>query len=101
MTQTTPATVKVEIYSSHRCGYCIRAKALLDKKVVPYTEYFIDDQPELRPLMVERAEGRRTVPQIFINDRAIGGCDDLYQLEMRGMLDHLLGRSKESLEMNR
>jgi glutaredoxin 3 len=101
MNQTTSAaTAKVEIYSSHRCGYCIRAKALLDKKNVPYTEYFIDDQPALLPLMIERAEGRRTVPQIFINDRPIGGCDDLYQLEMRGMLDRLLGRGEESVEMN-
>lgn len=96
MNQTTPAaTLKVEIYSSHYCGYCVRAKALLDRKAVPYVEYYIDDQPELRPTMVERAGGSRSVPQIFINDRHIGGCDDLYQLEMRGMLDGLLGREEQ------
>lgn len=96
MNQTTPAaTLKVEIYSSHYCGYCVRAKALLDRKAVPYVEYYIDDQPELRPTMVERAGGSRSVPQIFINDRHIGGCDDLYQLEMRGMLDGLLGRDEQ------
>ena len=91
---TVPNTFKVEIYSSHHCGYCVRAKALLDRKAVPYTEYFIDDQPELRPLMIERAEGRRTVPQIFINDRPIGGCDDLYLPERRGLLDGMLGRGE-------
>lgn len=93
MIQASP-TLKVEIYSSHYCGYCVRAKALLDKKQIPYVEYLIDDQPELRPIMVERAGGSRSVPQIFINDRHIGGCDDLYQLEMRGMLDGLLGRGE-------
>lgn len=96
MNQIIPAAqLKVEIYSSHHCGYCVRAKMLLDRKGVPYVEYLIDDQPELRPIMVERTGGSRSVPQIFINDRHIGGCDDLYQLEMRGMLDGLLGRSEE------
>lgn len=92
MNQTTPTTtVNVELYTSHYCGYCVRAKALLDRKGVSYTEYYIDDQPELVPLMVERAGGGRSVPQIFIADRHIGGCDELYQLERRGVLDGLLG----------
>lgn len=95
MNQNAPVTPKVEVYSSHFCGYCVRAKALLDRKQVPYVEYLIDDQPELRPVMVERAGGRRTVPQIFINGHHVGGCDDLYQLEMRGMLDTLLGRNEQ------
>lgn len=92
MNQTIPTTtVKIELYTSHYCGYCVRAKALLDRKAVPYVEYYVDDQPELAPLMVERAGGSRSVPQIFIADRHIGGCDELYQLERRGVLDGLLG----------
>lgn len=90
-----PTPPKVEIYTSRFCGYCVRAKALFDRKNISYVEYRIDEQPELRPVMVERAGGSRTVPQIFINDRHIGGCDDLYQLEMRGMLDGLLGRGEQ------
>lgn len=93
MNQTTPAaTLKVEIYSSHYCGYCVRAKALLDRKAVPYVEYYIDDQPELRPTMVERAGGSRSVPQIFINDRHIGGYSELAHLERSGQLDGLLSK---------
>lgn len=92
MNKTTPTTtVKVELYTSHYCGYCVRAKALLERKGVAYIEYYIDDQPERVPEMVERAEGARSVPQIFIADRHIGGCDELYQLERRGVLDGLLG----------
>ena len=94
MTQNSSAAPKVELYTSHYCGYCVRAKALLDRKGVAYVEYYIDEQPELLPLMVERAGGLRTVPQIFINDQHVGGCDDLYQLERVGELDGLLGRAE-------
>lgn len=81
---------KVEIYATGSCPYCVRARALLDDKGVPYTEYRIDQQPELRPEMERRAQGGTSVPQIFIDDRHIGGCDDLYALNGKGKLDPLL-----------
>ncbi|MBJ7901463.1 MAG: glutaredoxin 3 [Cyanobacteria bacterium RI_101] len=81
---------RVEIYTWRFCPFCIRAKALLDKKSVAYTEYPIDGDNEARDAMSARAEGRRSVPQIFIDDRPIGGCDDLYALERQGQLDALL-----------
>jgi len=81
---------RVEIYTWRFCPFCIRAKALLDKKSVAYTEYAIDGDNEAREAMSARAEGRRSVPQIFIDDRPIGGCDDLYALERQGQLDSLL-----------
>ncbi len=80
----------VEIYTWSRCPFCIRAKALLDKKGVAYTEYCIDGDEATRAVMAERAHGRRSLPQIFINDRHIGGCDDLYALNAQGQLDALL-----------
>ena len=66
---------KVEIYTKAYCPYCIRAKSLLDNKSVGYTEYKIDTHPELRASMIERANGSYTVPQIFIDNKHIGGCD--------------------------
>jgi len=81
---------KVEIYSKKTCSYCVRAKQLLDHKSIPYTEIMVDSNPKDLEMMLLRAEGRRTVPQIFINDRGIGGCDDLYALEQAGKLDSLL-----------
>ncbi|MGF1495738.1 MAG: glutaredoxin 3 [Elainellaceae cyanobacterium] len=80
----------VEIYTWSMCPFCIRAKALLDKKGVEYTEYVIDGDEDARDQMAERANGRRSVPQIFINDRHVGGCDDLYALERQGELNALL-----------
>jgi glutaredoxin 3 len=80
----------VEIYTWSRCPFCIRAKALLDKKNVDYQEYCIDGDEEAREEMAQRANGRRSLPQIFISDRHIGGCDDLYALESKGELDPLL-----------
>ena len=80
----------VEIYTWATCPYCIRAKALLDKKDVEYTEYKIDGDDDARAKMMERANGRRSLPQIFINDHGIGGCDDLHALENTGKLDALL-----------
>jgi glutaredoxin 3 len=83
----------IEIYTWSRCPFCIRAKALLDKKGVEYSEYCIDGDEEAREQMTQRANGRRSLPQIFINDRHIGGCDNLYDLESQGELDPLLETS--------
>ncbi len=80
---------KVEIYTWSRCPFCIRAKALLDKKGVDYTEYCIDGDEVARDEMAQRA-GRRSLPQIFIDDQHIGGCDDIQALERKGSLDSLL-----------
>ncbi len=81
---------RIEIYTTRFCPYCIMAKKLLNRKGVEYEEYAVDRQPELRKEMVTRAGGRTTVPQIFINGRHIGGCDDLTELDMDGELDPLL-----------
>ena len=87
-----PASVKafVEIYTWQTCPFCIRAKLLLWWKGVKFTEYKIDGDETARAAMAERAEGRRTVPQIFINDQGIGGCNQLYELDRTGELDRLL-----------
>ncbi len=81
---------EVEIYTTPLCGYCHAAKALLRKKGVAFREYDLVSNPELRAAMVARAGGRRTVPQIFIDGRHIGGCDDLHALDRAGELDRLL-----------
>ncbi|MGE5656027.1 MAG: glutaredoxin 3 [Actinomycetota bacterium] len=86
---------KVEIYTWQTCPYCIRAKVLLGWKGVNYTEYKIDGDGVARNKMAERAKGHRTVPQIFINDRHVGGCDNLYQLDTEGKLDALLAEAME------
>lgn len=83
----------VEIYTKAFCPFCSRAKALLDHKNVSYTEFKIDEQPTLRPAMIERANGGYTVPQIFIDDHHVGGCDDLFALEASNKLDALLSPS--------
>ena len=83
---------QVTIYTKAYCPYCVRAKSVLDNKGVNYTEIRIDDQPELRPQMIERAGGRTTVPQIFIGEQHIGGCDDMLALDARGQLDPLLNK---------
>ena len=80
----------VEIYTWSTCPFCIRAKALLQKKGVDFTEYCIDGDNEAREKMSDRAGGRRSLPQIFIDDQHIGGCDDLYALNAQGKLDPLL-----------
>ncbi|CCD06360.1 TPA: glutaredoxin 3 [Legionella pneumophila] len=80
---------EVILYTTGYCPYCIKAKELLDKKKVIYAEIRVDLQPELREEMIQKS-GRRTVPQIFINGQAIGGCDDLYALEAQGTLNELL-----------
>lgn len=81
---------KVEIYTWSTCPYCKRAKALLDAKGVDYTEYSIDGDDEARDKMAARANGRRTVPQIFIDGVHVGGCDDIHAMDGQGDLDKLL-----------
>lgn len=81
---------KVEVYTKGYCPYCHKAKALLGSKGVDFIEYPIDKQPELRDVMIERANGGYTVPQIFIDDQHIGGCDDLVALNNQDKLDPLL-----------
>jgi glutaredoxin 3 len=83
---------KVEIYTKAFCGYCFRAKRLLDGKGVEYEEYDITMGGPKRAEMIDRAHGRTTVPQIFIDDAHIGGSDDLAEAERSGKLDTLLGR---------
>ena len=80
----------VEIYTADYCPYCHRAKALLSQKNVEFTEYDVTVDREGRAAMTQRANGRTTVPQIFINGAHIGGCDDLCELEDNGKLDALL-----------
>lgn len=80
---------KVIIYSKENCPYCDWAKQLLDSKKISYQEIRIDLDPDKRAEM-ERLSGRRTVPQIFINDKSIGGFDDLSALATSGQLEHLL-----------
>lgn len=80
----------VEIYTWSMCPFCIQAKALLDKKGVDYTEYCIDGDNAARQKMATRANGRTSLPQIFINDQHVGGCDDIHDLEQQGELDPLL-----------
>ncbi len=82
---------KVEIYTTGWCPYCNAAKSLLQDKGVPYEETDVTD-PQLRTAMVERAHGRRTVPQIFIGETHVGGYDDMAALERRGQLDALLAK---------
>ncbi|MCM1982470.1 glutaredoxin 3 [Lyngbya confervoides] len=80
----------VEIYTWSACPFCIRAKQLLSQKAIDYKEYCIDGDEAARSEMAGRAQGRRSLPQIFINDQHVGGCDDLYALERQGRLDSLL-----------
>ena len=81
---------KIEIYTWQYCPFCIKAKNLLNKKNIQFTEYKIDGDEAAREEMSLRASGRRSLPQIFINDEGIGGCDDLYELEKENKLDNLL-----------
>ena len=80
----------VEIYTKTFCPYCWRAKTLLESKGVAYQEISVDFGGELKQAMVERARGRTTVPQIFIGEQHVGGCDDLMALDRAGKLDELL-----------
>lgn len=80
---------QIKIYSSNWCPFCIQAKRLLDSKGVRYEEIIVDGNPSLRAQMMEES-GRHTVPQIWINDLHVGGCDDLFLLERSEKLDALL-----------
>ncbi|MFO1137901.1 MAG: glutaredoxin 3 [Paracoccus sp. (in: a-proteobacteria)] len=84
---------KVEIYTTPTCPYCAAAKALLKRKGVTYQETDVSRDPAIRVAMTQRAGGRRTVPQIFINGQHVGGSDDLHALDAQGKLDGLLARS--------
>ncbi len=81
---------KIEIYTTPTCPYCLAAKQLLRKKGAAFTEMDVSGDPELRAQMTARAGGSRTVPQIFINGRHVGGCDDLHALDYEGALDPML-----------
>lgn len=82
-------SVNIRMYSSQWCPFCVQAKRLLDSKGVSYDEIIVDGKPALRAQMMEES-GQRTVPQIWINDAHIGGCDELYSLERARKLDPLL-----------
>jgi len=84
-------SVKIEIYTWSTCPFCIRAKDLLEEKNVEFVEYCLDGDRKGKNKMTERANGRTSVPQIFVDDQHIGGCDDIYALERSGKLDQLLG----------
>ena len=81
---------EVVMYSTRFCPYCIRARMLLDNKNITYTEIRVDEQTDQRSVMEQRAQ-RTSVPQIFIDDYHVGGCDDLFALESQGVLDQKLG----------
>ena len=84
----------VEIYTQSACPFCLGAKQLLDQKGVPYTEYVLDGDETAGEAMVARGtNGRRSAPQIFINNQHIGGNDDLHTLEQQGALDKLLNKA--------
>lgn len=80
----------IEIYTSPTCGYCHAAKRLLQAKGAAFVEIDLARNPDRRPEMMQRAKGRHTVPQIFIGQTHVGGCDDLYALDRAGKLDALL-----------
>jgi len=90
---------KIEIYTGPFCAYCFRAKSLLKKRGLEYVEYDIHSQPEKRSEMLDRSNGARTIPQIFINGRHVGGCDELMALDRKGELtDWLKVRTQNSEE---
>lgn len=80
----------VDIYLTRWCPFCTRAIMLLQHKGVEYNPIDVGEDPSLRPQMMQRANGRHTVPQIFIGDTHVGGCDELFALERQGKLDELL-----------
>jgi glutaredoxin 3 len=87
--------MNIDLYSSRWCGFCMRAKMLLDSKGVQFNEIDVDQDSALRAQMMQRS-GRRTVPQIFIDEVHVGGCDDLYALERSGQLDELLAKNSNN-----
>ncbi len=85
---------KVEIYTTNYCGYCVRAKQFLDQKGIAYAEISLEAEPERREEMLKRSGGKRTVPQIFINDESIGGFEELWALNQSGGLKDLLQKDE-------
>jgi glutaredoxin 3 len=90
MSDPTPDIV---VYSTGWCPYCVRARALLERKGLPFREIKVDEDPAEREAMLARSGGRRTVPQIFIGEQHVGGFDELYALDKSGQLDALTGRA--------
>ena len=84
--------MKIDIFTSPLCGFCTVAKNLLIKKGVDFDEYDVVKEPSLKPVMIERANGSKTVPQIFINKQHIGGWEQLCGLDQNGKLDEILGK---------
>ena len=84
--------MKIDIFTSPLCGFCTAAKNLLIKKGVDFDEYDVVKEPSLKPVMIERANGSKTVPQIFINQQHIGGWEQLYGLDQNGKLDEILSK---------
>jgi glutaredoxin 3 len=84
---------KVQVYTTSYCPYCVRAKSLLKRKGIEFEEIDVTDDDALRTKMIELSGGRRTVPEIFINDKIVGGYDDLKALDDAGKLDGLLAES--------
>lgn len=82
---------KIEIYTWSTCPYCTKAKALLDSKGVDYTNHDITGDDGARAKMIERTGGPKSVPQVFVNDKHYGGCDDIHALDAQGKLDGILG----------
>lgn len=78
---------KIEIYTGRFCPYCLRAKALLQRRGLTFVEYNVEEDPGKRQEMLERSQGARTIPQIFINGRHVGGCDELYALDANNELE--------------
>lgn len=81
---------KIDIYTTTYCPFCVRAKALLAHKGVAFEEIKIDHNPALRPEMITRSSGKTSVPQIFIDEKHVGGCDELFALHAADSLDALL-----------
>ena len=81
---------EITIYLTHFCPYCVRAKSLLNAKAVTYTEIDVGAQPALREQMIQKSHGVTSVPQIFIGETHVGGCDDLFAIESAGKLDAML-----------
>lgn len=83
---------EILIYTKDYCPYCTKAKMLLDAKKVSYQDIDVTNDPQLLQEMIEKSSQRRTVPQIFIGETHVGGCDDLYALQAEGKLDALLSK---------
>jgi glutaredoxin 3 len=96
--EAVQATKKVEVvmYATRFCPFCMRARALLQQKQVPYREIAVDGNPEARKAVMQKS-GRNTVPQIWIGEAHVGGCDELMQLERTGELDKMLAVTEEPL----